>query len=220
VEGVVGSELTDAIWSVLTNPNVVYLLLIVGLWAAAAAVYVPGTGLLEGAAVIFLVLAVVGLTQLPTRVVGVLLIVVSGALFLVDLKVQSVAITVGGVASLVVGSVFLFRPAADEPAAATGELSPWLIALVALGSLVFFTGAVAAVLRSQRLRAKVDAGSIVGQRGVVTAPIDPVGTVQVQSELWTAVSETSLSEGEEVQVVALEGLRLRVQRASAREEGR
>ena len=213
-----GKELTDAIWSVLTNPNVVYLLLIVGLWAAAAAVYVPGTGLLEGAAVICLVLAVVGLTQLPTRAVGLLMIIVSGVLFLVDLKVQSVAITVGGVASLVLGSVFLFRPAQDAPAAATDRLSPWLIALVALGSLVFFTGAVAAVFRAQRLQAKVDAGAVVGHIGVVAAPVDPVGTVQVQSELWTAVSETPLGEGEEVRVVALEGLKLRVVRADAPNE--
>ncbi len=215
-----GTELTEAIWSVLTNPNVVYLLLIVGLWAAAAAVYVPGTGLLEVVAVICLVLAVIGLVELPTRLVGVVLIVVSGVFFLVDLKVQSVAITVGGVTSLVLGSLFLFRPSDGAPAAATARLSPLLIALVALGSLLFFTGAVAAVFRAQRLQARVDAGAVIGQLGLVTAPIDPVGTVQVQSELWTAVSEAPLGEGEEVRVVALEGLRLRVVSADAPDEGR
>ena len=213
-----GSELTESILSVLTNPNIVYLLLIIGLWAAAAAVYVPGTGLLEVSAVICLVLAVIGLIQLPTRAVGLVLIIVSGVLFLIDLKVQSVAITVGGVVSLVLGSLFLFRPAAEVPAVATTVVSPLLIATVALGSLVFFTGAVAAVLRAQRLQAKVDAGAVIGHKGVVAAAIDPVGTVQVQSELWTAVSDNPLREGDEVRVVALEGLRVRVVAADAPDE--
>ena len=63
-------ELVQALWSLLTNPNVVYALLIVGLWATAAAFYVPGTGLMEVAAALCLVLAVAGLTQLPVNVMA------------------------------------------------------------------------------------------------------------------------------------------------------
>ena len=59
------------------------------------------------------------------------------------------------------------------------------------------------------------AESIVGQRGVVTTPIDPVGTVQVHSELWTAVADEVIGTGEEVEVIALEGLRVRVIRVSS-----
>lgn len=204
------SELVQVLWSLLINPNVVYVLLIIGLWAAAAAFYVPGTGLLEVAAVVCLVLAIVGLTRLPVNVVGVILIVVAGALFVVDLKVQSVAFTVGAAVSLVLGSVFLFPPAES-----TLRLSPWLIGGVTLASLGFFGVAFSAVIRAQRLRAKVAAEAVVGKRGVVTMPIDPVGTVQVQSELWTAIADEPLGAGEEVEVVALQGLKVHVRRVSA-----
>lgn len=95
------SELVQVLSSLLTDPNVVYVLLIIGLWAAAAAVYVPGTGLLEVAAFICLALAIAGLIQLPVNVVGVMLIVVAGILFVIDLQVQSVALTVGAAVSLV-----------------------------------------------------------------------------------------------------------------------
>jgi membrane-bound serine protease (ClpP class) len=58
--------------SLLTDPNVVYVLLIIGLWAAAAAVYVPGTGLLEVAAFMCLALAIAGLIQLSVEFTGML----------------------------------------------------------------------------------------------------------------------------------------------------
>jgi membrane-bound serine protease (ClpP class) len=203
------SELVQELWSLLTNPNVVYVLFIVGLWAAAAAFNSPGTGLLEVTALICLALAIAGLTQLPVNVVGVILIVIAGALFVVDLKVQSVAITVGATVSLMLGSLFLFPPIENTP-----RLSPWLIVGVALLSLFFFGVALSAAIRTRRLRVKVSAETIVGQRGVVATPIDPVGTVQVQSELWTAVADEPIGLGEEVEIAALEGLKVRVRRVS------
>jgi membrane-bound serine protease (ClpP class) len=209
------SELVRMLWSLLTNPNVVYVLLIIGLWAAAAAFYVPGTGLLEVSAVVCLVLAIAGLTQLPVNVVGVILIVVAGLLFIIDLKVHSVALAVGAAVSLVLGSVFLFPPSRSAL-----RLSPWLIGGVTLASVGFFGVAISAAMRAQRLRAKVTAETIVGQRGVVTTPIDPVGTVQVHSELWTAVADEPIGAGEEVEVTALEGLRVRVMRVGSAQQRR
>ena len=197
----------QGLWSLLSNPNVVYVLLILGLWAAAAALYVPGTGLLEVVAAICLVLAIVGLARLPVNVVGIVLIVTAGLMFVVDLKVQSVALTVGAAAALVVGSVLLFTPVESGP-----RLSPWLIAGASIVSFAFFGVTLSAAIRSQRLRAKVTAETIVGQRGLVTTPIDPVGTVQIQSELWTAVADESIGAGEEVEIIALEGLRAHVRR--------
>lgn len=204
------SELVQVLSSLLTDPNVVYVLLIIGLWAAAAAVYVPGTGLLEVAAFMCLALAIAGLIQLPVNVVGVMLIVVAGLLFVIDLKVQSVALTMGAAVSLVLGSVFLFPPKDGVP-----PVSPWLIGGVTLASLGFFGLALTAAIRAQRLRAKVTAETIIGKRGVVTTPVDPVGTVQVESELWTAVADEPVGPGEEIEVVGLEGLRARVKRVAS-----
>ena len=204
------SELVQVLSSLLTDPNVVYVLLIIGLWAAAAAVYVPGTGFLEVAAFMCLALAIAGLIQLPVNVVGVMLIVVAGLLFVIDLKVQSVALTVGAAVSLVMGSVFLFPPTDGVP-----PVSPWLIGGVTLTSLGFFGLALAAAIRAQRLRAKVTAETIIGKHGVVTTPIDPVGTVQVESELWTAVADEPIGPGEAVEIMGLEGLRARIKRVDS-----
>jgi membrane-bound serine protease (ClpP class) len=209
------NELVRMLWSLLTNPNVVYVLLIIGLWAAAAAFYVPGTGLLEVSAVVCLVLAIAGLAQLPVNVVGVILIVVAGLLFIIDLKVHSVALAVGAAVSLVLGSVFLFPPSES-----TLRLSPWLIGGVTLASIGFFGVAISAAMRAQRLRAKVTAETIVGHRGAATTPIDPMGTVQVHSELWTAIADEPIDAGEEVEVTALEGLRIRVMRVDSTQQRR
>jgi membrane-bound serine protease (ClpP class) len=201
------NDLVSALWSVLTNPNVVYILLIVGLWSAVAAFNVPGTGLPEVLAVICLVLAIAGLTQLQPNVVGVILVVASVVMFAIDLHMHSMALAAGAVVSLALGSVFLFPPAAGMLL-----LSPWLIAGMTLASAVFFGAVLSSAIRTRRMPARAISNTAIGKTGKVIAPIDPVGTVQVQSELWTAVADEPIGKGEEVEVVTLEGLKVRVRR--------
>jgi membrane-bound serine protease (ClpP class) len=214
-------EIVKTLWAALTNPNVIYILLIIGLWAAASTFYVPGTGLLEALAVICLVLTIAGLTQQPANVVGLALIVAAGVLFVVDLKVHSVGLTVVAAAALVLGSVFLF-PTTEAPCpgeAATVRLSPWLIGGVTVLSLGFFGLALSAVARAQRMRAKVSTARMVGQRGRATTRLAPLGAVQVESELWTAVADHDgvVEAGDAVVVVAVDGLKLLVKRANGTE---
>jgi membrane-bound serine protease (ClpP class) len=209
-------EIVQTLWAVLTNPNIIYVLLIIGLWAAASAFYVPGTGLLEALAVVCLVLAIAGLTQQPADIVGLALIVAAGILFLVDLKVHSVGLTLVAAVALVLGSVFLF-PATEGPCPGEPEavrLSPWLIAGVTLLSLGFFGVALSAVSRAQRLTSKVSTDRVVGQRGRATTSLAPLGTVQIESELWTAFGDgdTVIEAGDEVEVVAVDALKLLVKR--------
>ena len=214
-------EIALALWEALTNPNVVYVLLIVGLAAAASAFYVPGTGLLEALAVFCLVLAVLGLTQQPANIAGLALIVAAGVLFMVDLKVHSVGLTVVAAVALVLGSVFLFPSAGEscDGSARAQRLSPWLIAGVAIGSLGFFALALSAVVRVQRIKAKVSSSEMVGRRGWATTVLDPRGTVQVESELWTAIGDegAAIGVGDEVEVIAIDGLTLMVERATRSE---
>jgi membrane-bound serine protease (ClpP class) len=214
-------DIVQTVWEGLTNPNVIYMLLIIGLWAAASTFYVPGTGLLEALAVVCLVLAIAGLTQQPANVVGLALIVAAGVLFVVDLKVHSVGLTVVAAATLVLGSVFLF-PAGEAPRpgeAQAAGLSPWLIAGVTVLSLGFFGVALSAVARAQRMTAKLSPAGILGKRGRATTPLAPRGTVQIESELWTGLAgeDVTIEAGEEVEVVAVEGLKLVVKRANGTE---
>jgi membrane-bound serine protease (ClpP class) len=190
----------------LTNPNVAYVLLVLGLWAVVAAWAIPGTGFPEAAAVICLVLAALGLAQLPVSLIGLALVVVSMGLFLVDVKVQSVGLTLGATTALALGSLVLFRP---------GEgaiVSRWLVGGATLASVGLSGLVLSAGLRAQRLAVKTDPAAVVGAEGVVITDIDPVGTVQVASELWSAVADAAIPAGTSVRVVAVEGIRLRVTR--------
>lgn len=188
----------------LTNPNVAYIFLLLGLWALAAAWTIPGTGFPEAAAVICLLLAAMGFARLPINYIGLGILLAALVLFLVDLKVQSGGLTLAAVIGLVVGSVLLFRP--GEGAA----LSPWVIGGAAAISAGLFGWVFRLAVRAQRMAARTGTQTLVGAEGVATTPIDPTGTVQVRSELWTAVADAPIPAGTPVRVVAVEGLRVRV----------
>jgi len=203
-------DIAQALWQLLINPNVAYLLLIIGLWAAITAFIMPGTGLPETIAAVCLVLAITGLAQLPVNLVGAAMIALAFVLFVLEFKVVSHgALTAGGVVAFALGSIFLVRPTESQPG-----LSLWVVGLATLATAAFFAVGVTAAVRT--LRQPVFSNPqrrLVGARGVVKQPLSPVGTVQVKSELWSAVADEPLAAGEHVVVTAIEGLRLRVARA-------
>lgn len=174
------------------------------MWALAAAWTIPGTGFPEAAAVICLLLAAMGLARLPINYIGLGILLVALVLFLVDLKVQSGGLTLAAVIGLVIGSVLLFRPGEGA------VLSPWVIGGATAISAGLFGWAFRMAVRAQRLAVRTGTQTLVGAEGIATTPIAPIGTVQVRSELWTAVSETPIAAGTPVRVVAVEGVRLYV----------
>jgi membrane-bound ClpP family serine protease len=90
-------DIATTFWNLLVNPNVVYLLFVIGLWALITAIATPGTGFPEAAAVVCLALAVLGLARLPVNLAGAALIVVSVILLALDLTLRSHgALTLGG----------------------------------------------------------------------------------------------------------------------------
>jgi membrane-bound serine protease (ClpP class) len=206
-------DLATAFWEILINPNVAYLLLIIGLWALMASFATPGTGIPEVSAVICLTLAVLGLARMEINIVGLALIAVSMIMFLIDLNVSSHgALTLGGVVALAIGSIFLFRPKAGQPG-----LELWIVALTTLGSALFFGVALTAAVRAQKQPLVVDPTAVAGQVGEVRTRLAPTGTVQLRSELWSAKSETPgeiIESGAQVVVTSLEGLELVVKKVS------
>jgi membrane-bound serine protease (ClpP class) len=103
-------DFAQAIFDFIANPNVAYVLLILGLVSLVVAFTAPGTGFAEAAAALCIILALVGLSQLPVNIAGVLLILLGIGLFLADVKLQSGFVAVGGALTLGLGSLFLFRP--------------------------------------------------------------------------------------------------------------
>jgi len=197
----------EQVLSVLVNPNVAFLLLVLGIQLILLELSAPGGWVAGFLGVICLALAGYAMRVLPLNWLGLVLIGTSFVLFLLDLKTPGVeALTFVGTGTLVAGALVLFNVPAGSP---YGRVSVPLVVATGLLTGAFFAFIVAKGLRAQRARPLTGAEPLVGQTGVVRSPLDPEGTVWVAGELWTARAEGGpLAAGEWVQIVAVDGLRL------------
>lgn len=197
---------------VIVDPNIAYLLLSIGTLALVAEFYHPGAILPGVTGAICLILAFVAFGSLPVNWGGVALIVLAVVLFIVDIKVAGFMLSVGGAIAFVLGSLMLFSPFAPPSPTMPRLTVSWpLIALMTASITSFFLFALSAGIRAQRARAASGIESMIGATGVAASDLDPWGTVQVRSELWSAVAEEgSIRKGEQVRVVGAEGVRLKV----------
>jgi membrane-bound serine protease (ClpP class) len=205
--------LIEQILSVLTNPNIVFILLSVGVQAILIEISNPGGWVAGFIGVICISLAVYGFGVLPVNWFGLIFLVTSFVLFILDLKAPTHgALTAAGVGSLIVGALVLF----NSPA--TPEFQRVSVPLVVVSSLITggtFAIALAFAIRAQRTPVQMGRESLIGKMGIVRQEIPVFGTGQVQltSELWTAeLAEGSepLPEGSRVTVVDVRGIRLKV----------
>ncbi|MCX6070490.1 MAG: hypothetical protein NTU91_06480 [Chloroflexi bacterium] len=183
-------------------PNVVYLLLMAGLWLAAMAIVSPGTGLLEIGAFAVLILAGLGTLRVPLDLWALGVIGLGVVLFVGALRWRRTALwLVLSAVLLSVGSVFLLGMEAGQTA-----VHPLLAAAVSILTVAFFWVAVRRGVLAQRAKPVHDPEAILGQVGDVRTALDPVGSVYVGGELWSARSETALPVGIPVRVRGREGL--------------
>lgn len=204
-----GMDLGQTLFALIAAPDVAYVLLMLGLILLAIAVTTPGTGLAEVAAGICLVLAIVGMLQLPVNLAGLLLLLIGIGLFFVDLKVQSGLIALAATVTLAFGSLFLFKLSET----ATG-VSLWLIGLTTAATAAFFVFGLSGVVKVMRQKPLTAPENIVGARGtMITAASEAghlMGTAQVKSELWTIRASEPIPAGAAVQVEGIDGLVLTV----------
>ena len=200
--------LPQTIWHWLTNPNVVYLFLIIGVWSFIAAWLVPGTGVAEAFAVTCLVLAAIGLFQLPTNIAALLLILVAVGLYLVEAHASSHGVfALLGTVLLVIGSLFLFGTAAEAQ-----RVSRWLIFTVAAVTLGLFWVLMTFGLAAQRRPVEEEARMHVGDVGEARTDLAPRGVVYIGDEEWSAeTAGAPITAGTRVKVVAIRGLHLLVE---------
>jgi membrane-bound serine protease (ClpP class) len=193
----------------LVNPNVAFLLMLIGIYGLLFELQSPGLGLAGGAGAISLLLALYAFQALPVSYVGLALILVAVVLYVAEVKVQSHgALAAGGTAALILGGLLLF-----DSEASFLRVDWTIIVLAALLSVAFFVFVIGAVARSYRRVPVTGAEGLVGERGVSRTPLDPGGQILVHGELWKARSEDApLAAGEEVQVTAVEGMVLKVRR--------
>ncbi|NLI82781.1 MAG: nodulation protein NfeD [Deltaproteobacteria bacterium] len=196
----------------ISNPNIAYLLLMIGLAGLYFELSQPGAilpGVIGG---ISLILALYALQTLPVNYAGVLLILLAVLFFLLEIKVASYGmLSVAGVLCLVLGSLMLFRvPGSTNPLA----LSVF-VPTVLLVSAFFVTVATLA-FRAQLRKPEIGGEAMEGLTGEVMQELNPQGKVFVSGELWNAESDDPIGVGEKVVVTSVENLKLKVKKMDAK----
>jgi membrane-bound serine protease (ClpP class) len=203
----------EQVLSVLINPNIAFLLLVLGIQFVLLELSAPGGWVAGFLGALCLALAAYALSVLPLNWLGLVLVVTSFALFFIDLQTPGVeTVTLVAIATLIAGALTLFNVPGRSP---FGRISVPLVVATALVIGAFFAFIVAQGLRAQKLRPVTGVDALIGGQGQARTALDPVGTVQVAGELWTAtVDDGPIEKGESIEVTAIEGVRLRVKRAA------
>ncbi len=198
----------EGFFHAVSDPTIAYILLIVGINALILEFSSPGGFMAGVIGAICLLLGLYALGTLSVNYTGLLLIGLAFALFIAEaLTPTTGALAAAGVGALVLGSMLLF----DGPYLA---VSRGVIAGVALATGGFFLFAVSAIVRARRRCVATGREALVGRKARVRRALNPEGTIFLEGELWSAVAEDGpIARGEEVEVLALEGFRLRVRRA-------
>jgi membrane-bound serine protease (ClpP class) len=188
--------------------NFLYLLLIAGLWFASLAVISPGTGLYEVLTLLTLGGAGIGLLYVPFNAWAFVPLLLGAAAFLSSLWVRKWEGLFLAVSAFLfsLGSVYLFQSTWSEPA-----VHPLLAIVVSLSTLGFYWFAIRKTIATQRARAIHDPTLVIDQIGEARTDIEPIGTVYVGGEYWSARSERSIPAGAKIRVNSRKGLVLNVE---------
>ena len=194
----------------LQTQDIAYFFLIASIWTSVLAISSPGTGLLELAACICVVITAVFAVWLNINLWAFGILVAAFIVFLIEIvKPMKGIFLILSVILFSVGSIFLFRGSGGEFAVVS-----WPLAIVSsLGTTGFFWLVIRKVLQARKKPDQMNP-SIVGQIGEAQTEIFLEGSVQVASELWSARSDTRIPAGSRVRILSREGLILTVSRES------
>ena len=192
--------------SAIAHPNIAFVLMSLGMLGLTVELYNPGAILPGVVGAICLILAFFALSVLPVNYAGIALILLAIVFFIAEIKVVSYGLlSVGGLISLVLGSLMLFKSA--DPAIR--------VSLDVIFAVTVFAAAVVALLlwlvvRVHRSRVTTGAEGLVSKRATARTDLDPKGKVFVWGEIWNAVAESPIAAGGQVEITAVDGMTLHV----------
>mgnify|MGYP001767172228 CR=1 FL=1 len=202
-------SMIEEILGMLTNPNIVFILLSIGVQAILIEISSPGGWVAGTIGVILMALAIYGLGILPVNWFGIVFLIVAFVLFILDIKAPTHgALTAVGTASFIAGALILFNSVRMP------GYQPVSVGLV-IGMGIFigltFFAVVMVALRAMKKPIITGRESMTGRDGYVVTRLAPSGVVQVAGEQWSAsleAGERPLKAGDKIQVVRVEGVRL------------
>ena len=199
---------------IIADPNIAFLLISLGGLGLVVELWNPGLIVPGTVGVVALGLGFVALGNLPLNWVGAALLALGLILFFAELQAPGLGVFgISGGVSFVLGAFLLFGdtnpPGVEAPSV---EVSIWAIAGASILLAVSLVVLVRLAVESRRAHHPTQMQTLVGQAGYASTALEPRGTVQVASELWSAVSDSgqSIEEGAEVIIVDMDGLTLKV----------
>jgi len=203
----------EQVLMMLINPNLVFLLLAIGVQAILIELSNPGGWVAGFIGVICLLLAFYGVGALPVNWFGIIFIILAFVLFVAELLTPTMGfLTVAGVISFISGALVLFNTV-EVPG--FPQVSPPLVVGTGIFLGISFIAIATFALRAQRRPIQTGAEAVPGRIGVVRTELNPRGIVYMQGEHWSAelINEPGpVEEGEQVQIVQVDGLTLKVRR--------
>jgi membrane-bound serine protease (ClpP class) len=209
----VDMSLIEQLLLVLTDSNIVFILLSLGVLALQIELSHPGAWAPGFVGVVCLALAIYAFGFLPVNWFGLIFIATAFVLFILDIKAPTHgALTTAGVASFIVGALVLF----NSPGVPQFErVSVPLVVGVGISIGLMFAAILTFALRSQRSLIQMGVETVIGKMGYARTEIGLSGQVQVGAELWTAEPSQgsgTISKGDRIEVVEVKGLRLKVRK--------
>ena len=195
---------------IITNPNIAYVLFILGLFGIIYEFSQPGLGVSGAIGVICIILGLYAFSVLPTNYAGLALIVVSIVLFILDLKLNLGGIlSLAGIASLIIGSFMLI-----DTAAPFLQIAKSLIIGISIVVSVFLIIVIRAVYKVHRKKPVTGSIGMVGTIGIVIENLNPEGLIKTHGEIWKALSldNKTIKKGNVVKIISVEGLLIHVKR--------
>lgn len=196
--------------NILSDPNVAYILFMLGLYGLIFELYSPGAifpGIIGG---ICMILALYTMHTLPVNYAGLALIVFGIILFLLEIKIVSHGLlAIGGAISLLLGSLMLIR---TDETWSMARLSLSVIITAVGVTTLFFLFVVGLGLKAQRAKPAMGLEAMLGEIGQSLSELNPGGTVRMHGEIWKAISAAGLiPEGKKVIVTGFLNLTLQVE---------
>lgn len=199
--------------SYIGDPNVAYLLMMLGMIGIFFEIYSPGAIFPGVAGGISIILALYAFSTIPISFAGAALIILGIIFFILEVKIISHgALGIAGVIAIILGSIMLI----DDPSGMF-TLSWKSIVTVAAALTIFFFGIAAYALKAHMSKVVTGIEGLIGETGIAKTDIATTGKVMVHGELWNAKSSAPVKAGDEIVVVRAEKLVLEIKK---REDGK
>ena len=201
----------EKILNIISDPNIAYILFLLGLYGCLFELYNPGAILPGIVGVIALILALYSMHTLPINYAGLALIIFGVILFLLEIKIVSHGLlAIGGVISLLLGSMMLIR---SDSSLEMVKISRSIIFSATIVSALFFLFVVGLGIKAQRRKVVTGIEGLMGGTGEVMETLSPIGIIKVQGEIWNAESLSgTINKGEKVKIKEMKNLKFFVEK--------